>query len=133
MSSGHIYVANILSALLWAPIHVLPGVLLGLAITLGDAHAPQLSLAAVGVLILRIAWSLIRRKAAAVLKSAASQQAPASVHAHLPRDPLIRQTALGSQIAREIGKLPELLGEPLRNSAFDDPVSHQNRIVALQP
>jgi hypothetical protein len=55
------------------------------------------------------------------------------VHAHLPRDPLIRQTALGSQIAREIGKLPELSGEPPRNSAFDDPVSHQNRIVALQP
>jgi threonine/homoserine/homoserine lactone efflux protein len=53
--------------------------LLGLAIALGGAHAPQLSLAAVGVLILFwIAWSVIRRKAAAVVKRAASQQAPGS-------------------------------------------------------
>jgi membrane protein DedA with SNARE-associated domain len=79
MSSRHFYLANILSALVWAPMHVFPGVLLGLAITFGGAHAPQLSLAAVGVLILAwIAWSMIRRKTAAVLECAASQQAPGS-------------------------------------------------------
>lgn len=52
---------------------------LGLAITLGGAHAPELSLAAVGALILAwITWSMIRRKAAAVLKRGASQQVPES-------------------------------------------------------
>jgi membrane protein DedA with SNARE-associated domain len=77
MSSRQFYVANILSALVWAPIHVFPGVLLGLAIALGGAHAPELSFAAVGVLILAwIAWSMIGRKAAAVLKRAGSQPAP---------------------------------------------------------
>jgi membrane protein DedA with SNARE-associated domain len=79
MSSRHFYVANILSALVWAPMHVFPGVLLGLAIAFGGAHAPQLSLAAVGVLILAwITWSMIRRKTAAVLECAANQQAPGS-------------------------------------------------------
>jgi membrane protein DedA with SNARE-associated domain len=48
MSSRQFYVANILSALVWAPMHVFPGVLLGLAIVFGGAHAPQLSLAAAG-------------------------------------------------------------------------------------
>jgi membrane protein DedA with SNARE-associated domain len=61
MSSSHFYVANILSALVWAPMHVFPGVLVGLAIAFGGADAPRLSLAAVGVLILAwIAWSMIR-------------------------------------------------------------------------
>ena len=79
MSSRQFYVANILSALVWAPMHVFPGVLLGLAIAFGGAHAPQLSLAAVGVLILVwIAWSMIRYKTAAVLECAASHQAPGS-------------------------------------------------------
>ena len=76
MSSSHFYVANVLSALVWAPMHVFPGVLLGLAIALGGTHAPELSLAAVGVLILAwIAWSMIRRKAAAALERVARQQA----------------------------------------------------------
>ena len=57
--------------------HVFPGVLLGLAIAFGGAHAPQLSLAAVGVLILAwIAWSMIKYKTAAILECAANQQAP---------------------------------------------------------
>jgi membrane protein DedA with SNARE-associated domain len=77
MPSRQFYVANILSALVWAPMHVFPGVLLGLAVAFGGAHAPQLSLAAVGVLILAwIAWSMIKYKTAAVLECAASQQAP---------------------------------------------------------
>jgi len=70
MSSGHFYVANILSALVWAPIHIFPGVLVGLAIAFGGAHAPELSLAAVGVLILAwIAWSMIKRKTASITGS----------------------------------------------------------------
>ena len=79
MPSRQFYVANILSALVWAPMHVFPGVLLGLAVAFGGAHAPQLSLAAVGVLILVwITWRMIRYKTAAVLECAASQQAPGS-------------------------------------------------------
>jgi membrane protein DedA with SNARE-associated domain len=75
MSSRHFYVANIASALLWAPMHVFPGVLVGLAIAFG-AHAPELSVAAVGALILGcIAWSLIKRKTERVIKSAATQVA----------------------------------------------------------
>jgi membrane protein DedA with SNARE-associated domain len=68
MSSRHFYVANILSALVWAPIHIFPGVLVGLAIAFGGAHAPELSLAAVGVLILAwIAWRMIERKTASIM------------------------------------------------------------------
>src|SRR6266478_3503486 len=78
MSSRHFYVANILSALVWAPIHVFPGVLVGLAIAFGGARAPELSVAAIGVLILAwIAWNMIKRKtAAAIMDCPASQDAP---------------------------------------------------------
>jgi membrane protein DedA with SNARE-associated domain len=74
MSSRQFYVANVLSALVWAPMHVFPGVLVGLAIVFGGAHAPLLSLAAVGVLILAwIAWSIIKRKTAGVMECPPSQ------------------------------------------------------------
>jgi hypothetical protein len=89
MSSSHFYVANILSALLWAPMHVFPGVLVGLAIAFGGAHAPQLSLAAVGGLILAwIAWSMIKRKTAGVMECPASPHASDQAAANLPRGPL---------------------------------------------
>src|SRR5262252_1913906 len=80
MSSRHFYVANILSALVWAPMHVFPGVLLGLAIAFGGARAPELSVAAVGVLILAwIAWNMIKRKTAAgIMDCPANQDAPGS-------------------------------------------------------
>jgi membrane protein DedA with SNARE-associated domain len=77
MSSRHFYVANVLSALVWAPIHIFPGVLVGLAIAFGGAHAPELSLAAVGALILAwIAWSLIKRKTASIMDRSGNQDAP---------------------------------------------------------
>jgi hypothetical protein len=61
-------VANILSALLWAPMHIFPGVLVGLA--------PELSFAAVGVLILAwIAWSMIKRKTARIMDCSDNQDA----------------------------------------------------------
>ena len=88
MSSRQFYLANILSALVWAPMHVFPGVLLGLAIAFGGAHAPQLSLAAVGLLILAwIAWSMIRRKTAAVWSAQPANRRPDQTHANLPRGP----------------------------------------------
>jgi membrane protein DedA with SNARE-associated domain len=88
MSSRRFYVANILSALVWAPMHVFPGVLIGLAIAFGGAHAPELSLAAVGVLILVwIAWRMIKYKTAAVLECAASQKARGSDPGKSPPQP----------------------------------------------
>jgi hypothetical protein len=67
MSTRHFYVANILSALVWAPMHVFPGVLVGLAIAFG-AHSPALSLAALGVLVLGwMAWIMIKRKTACIV------------------------------------------------------------------
>ena len=78
MSTGHFYLANILSALVWAPMHVFPGVLVGLAITFG-AHSPTLSLAALGAVILAwMAWSMIKRKTAGIVDCPASQEAPES-------------------------------------------------------
>src|ERR671937_2258343 len=79
MSSRHFYVANILSALVWAPMHVFPGVLVGLAIAFGGAHAPELSLAAVGLLLLGwIAWSMIKRRTVAIMDGSARQHAAGS-------------------------------------------------------
>ena len=67
MSTRHFYVANILSALVWAPMHVFPGVLVGLAIAFGP-HSPALSLAALGLLVLGwLAWSMIKRKTAVIV------------------------------------------------------------------
>jgi membrane protein DedA with SNARE-associated domain len=44
MSPRHFYAANILSALAWAPAHVFPGVLIGLAIGLTGASPEQLAI-----------------------------------------------------------------------------------------
>jgi membrane protein DedA with SNARE-associated domain len=75
MSSRHFYVANILSALVWAPLHVFPGVLVGLAVAFGGAHAPELTLAALGFLLLGwIAWRVIERKTVAIVNRSATQR-----------------------------------------------------------
>jgi membrane protein DedA with SNARE-associated domain len=98
MSTRHFYVANILSALVWAPMHVFPGVLVGLAIAFGGAHAPELGLAAAGVLILAwIAWSMIKRRTAAIVDSVASQGAAGSDTGKSAPPPLSRQTASDSR------------------------------------
>jgi undecaprenyl-diphosphatase len=51
MSSRHFYLANVLSALVWTPMHVFPGVLVAFAVAMGGAHAPELTLAAVSVAV----------------------------------------------------------------------------------
>jgi membrane protein DedA with SNARE-associated domain len=113
MSSRQFYVANILSALVWAPMHVFPGVLVGLAITLGGAHAPELTLAAVAVLTLAwIAWSMLKRKAAGIVGSAAGQHAPGSGCAKSEPPPLPRRTAPDS-----------------RSEALRPPQTHAVRVV----
>jgi SNARE associated Golgi protein len=79
MSSRHFYVANILSALVWALIHVFPGALVGVAIAFGGAQAPTLAFAAIGLLMLAwIVWSMIKRKMASVVDASASQETPGS-------------------------------------------------------
>jgi membrane protein DedA with SNARE-associated domain len=63
MSSAHFYFANVLSALVWAPLHVFPGILFGMAIALGGVHAQQLGALAIGAVIIgAIAWSLLKAR-----------------------------------------------------------------------
>jgi membrane protein DedA with SNARE-associated domain len=118
MSSRHFYMANILSALVWAPMHVFPGVLVGLAIALGGAHAPELSFAAIGVLIVAwIALSMVKRKTADIMDCPASQDAPGSAaRESAPRRPISHQTALDGRLPRWLDENTEL-GE----KTLDDP------------
>ena len=51
MSPRQFYAANILSALAWAPAHVFPGVLLGMAVSLAGVSAGQRTLLLVAGLI----------------------------------------------------------------------------------
>ena len=52
MSPCKFYVANVLSALVWAPIHVFPGVLLAVTIGFIGASREQLTLVIIGGVIL---------------------------------------------------------------------------------
>jgi membrane protein DedA with SNARE-associated domain len=65
MSSPHFYVANVLSALIWAPIHIFPGVWAGMAISLAGPNGTRLILLVLGVLVLgSIAWHVVKRPSA---------------------------------------------------------------------
>ena len=62
MPAGQFYVANILSALVWAPAHVFPGALLGFVARLGGASAEQLILLTIAaVILISTAWGLFKR------------------------------------------------------------------------
>src|SRR6478735_2078837 len=75
MSTHHFYVANILSALVWAPIHVFPGVLAGMAISLAGPHAAKVILFILGALILgSIAWHLLKGQSHVRLGASVSEQ-----------------------------------------------------------
>jgi len=54
MSSRQFYVANILSAIVWAPAHVFPGVLLALALRFAGASAEQHTILVIAGLIAAI-------------------------------------------------------------------------------
>lgn len=61
MSSERFYAANILSALLWAPAHVFPGVLAGMAISVAGPHVTEVSLLVLAVIVAgSILWHLLR-------------------------------------------------------------------------
>src|SRR5262245_1102345 len=111
MSSRHFYVANILSALVWAPMHVFPGVLVGLAIAFGGANGPDLSFAALGVLILAwIAWRMIERETASVMDGAANHDAPGSGTRESAPRPIAHQIA--PDAARPVSPRAPAAGAP---------------------
>lgn len=51
MRPTHFYLVNILSALVWAPAHILPGVLAGASLDLLRGVSPRLAVAALGVIL----------------------------------------------------------------------------------
>jgi membrane protein DedA with SNARE-associated domain len=66
MPARQFYVANILSAVVWAPAHVFPGVLFGLLVSLAGARPEQIFILAVaamilGVLVVRMARYFLKR------------------------------------------------------------------------
>jgi membrane protein DedA with SNARE-associated domain len=63
MSPRHFYAANILSALVWAPMHVFPGVLLAMAISFAGTTAEQLILLVLaGLILASTVWGLLKAR-----------------------------------------------------------------------
>jgi membrane protein DedA with SNARE-associated domain len=61
MSPRSFYLANILSALVWAPVHIFPGVLLALTMSLWGASTGHLGLVVIsGLIFIWAAWALRR-------------------------------------------------------------------------
>jgi membrane protein DedA with SNARE-associated domain len=61
MSSPQFYATNVLSALVWAPAHVFPGVLIALIASVSDRSASHLVLVViVGLILVSAAWALLR-------------------------------------------------------------------------
>ena len=60
MSPLQFYVANILSAVVWAPAHVFPGVLLATALKLAGATAEQLTVLIIAglIVVLAVVWTM---------------------------------------------------------------------------
>ena len=68
MPARQFYLANILSALVWAPAHVFPGVVFGMLVALAGVRPEQIFLLAVaamllGVLVFRLARHVLKRRA----------------------------------------------------------------------
>ncbi len=57
MRTDRFYLANVLSALVWAPLHVFPGVLVGALFSLAGAAAGRLAVLAIAVVIL--VWAIV--------------------------------------------------------------------------
>jgi membrane protein DedA with SNARE-associated domain len=61
MPPRQFYVANILSALVWAPAHVFPGVVFGMLVTLAGARPEQIFILAIAAMIVGVAgFRLVR-------------------------------------------------------------------------
>ncbi len=61
MPARQFYLANILSALVWAPAHVFPGVLFGMLVSLAGARPEQIFILAVAAMILAVAAARLVR------------------------------------------------------------------------
>jgi membrane protein DedA with SNARE-associated domain len=63
MPSQHFFIANVLSALVWAPMHIYPGVWVGAAISVAGPHATQLILMLLATLVIAsIAWHFVKSR-----------------------------------------------------------------------
>lgn len=58
MPRSHFYPINLLSALLWAPAHILPGVLFGASMLVAEAVSARL--AVIGLLLVLLVWLAVR-------------------------------------------------------------------------
>jgi membrane protein DedA with SNARE-associated domain len=73
MSSQHFFLANVLSALVWAPLHVFPGVVAGMAISVAGPRGAEIALVVLGALIVAsIVWHLWKKKSTPVSSASKS-------------------------------------------------------------
>jgi membrane protein DedA with SNARE-associated domain len=73
MSSQHFFLANVLSALVWAPLHVFPGVVAGMAISVAGPRGAEIALVVLGVLIVAsIIWHFGKKKSMPVSSASTS-------------------------------------------------------------
>jgi membrane protein DedA with SNARE-associated domain len=92
MSSQHFFVANVLSALVWAPLHVFPGVVAGMAISVAGRRGAEIALVVLGALIVAsIVWHLWKKQSTPVSPASASVN---------PSDPLRSSQNKHSEISR---------------------------------
>jgi membrane protein DedA with SNARE-associated domain len=61
MPARQFYLANVLSALVWAPAHVFPGVVFGMLVSLAGARPEQIFVLAVAAMIVAVAATRLVR------------------------------------------------------------------------
>jgi membrane protein DedA with SNARE-associated domain len=78
MSSQHFFIANVLSALVWAPLHVFPGVVAGMAISVAGPRGAEIGLVVLGALIVASTlWHLLRKQSRPIPPALTSVDPPA--------------------------------------------------------
>jgi membrane protein DedA with SNARE-associated domain len=86
MSSQHFFIANVLSALVWAPLHIFPGVMAGMAISVAGPRGAEIGLVVLGALIVAsILWHLLKKQSHPIPPSTsenppAQQSSPQNKH-----------------------------------------------------
>ena len=73
MSSRRFLIANVLSALVWAPLHVYPGVVAGLAISVAGRRGAEIALISlVALIVASIIWHLLKKQSRPIPSDSAS-------------------------------------------------------------
>jgi membrane protein DedA with SNARE-associated domain len=73
MSSQHFFVANVLSALVWAPLYVFPGVVAGMAISVAGPRGAEIGLVVLGALLVAsLVWHLLKKQSRPISTDSAS-------------------------------------------------------------